>query len=119
MRRHRLLNHLLQAQHTVIEGRLRQRRLRHLPKVAQRQVGVILAQAAKRLERLGQSWAQPQIIEGLDKLELTLGRAGAARLVGELGVHASVHLVLHVLDRTSLFDLRDGARGPELREPGA
>ena len=40
-----------------------------------------------------------------------LGSTGASGLVGELGIHATVHIVLNQLDRARLLNLGNAALG--------
>lgn len=54
-----LLHHLFQAQHPVIQGGFRERRVAQLSQVPERQVGMSLAQGAEGLECLGQVAPQP------------------------------------------------------------
>ena len=51
------------------------------------------------------------LLELIDKRKLMLGGTGASGLVGELGVHATVYIVLNQLDRARLLNLGNAALG--------
>ena len=95
----------------MVEGRLRQGRVSHLPQITQRQIGVALAQVAKDRQGIRKRIAKATLLELIDKRKLMLGGTGASGLVGEFGVHATVHIVLNQLNRTRLLNLGNAALG--------
>ena len=95
----------------MVEGRLRQGRVSHLPQITQRQIGVALAQVAKDRQCIRKLIAKPTLLELIDQRKLMLGSTGASGLVGELGIHATVHIVLNQLDRARFLNLGNAALG--------
>ena len=95
----------------MVEGRLRQGRVSHLPQITQRQIGIALAQVAKDRQGIRKRITKATLLELIDKRKLMLGGTGASGLVGELGVHATVHIVLNQLDRARLLNLGNAALG--------
>ena len=95
----------------MVEGRLRQGRVSHLPQIAQRQIGIALAQVTKDRQGIRKCIAKATLLKLIDKRKLMLGGTGASGLVGKLGVHATVHIVLNQLDRACLLYLGNAALG--------
>lgn len=94
----------------MVEGRLRQGRVSHLPK-SRSDRSIALAQVAKDRQGIRKRIAKAALLELIDKRKLMLGSTGASGLVGELGVHATVHIVLNQLDRARLLNLGNAALG--------
>ena len=66
-----------------------------------------LAQIAEIRQGTRQAVSQPQALQLVDKLKLTLRRASASPLVGKLGVHQSVHVVFNRLHGAHILDILD------------
>ena len=90
----------------MVQGRLRQGRVSHLAQIAQRQIGIALAQVAKDCQG-----AQTPLFELIDQRKLMLGGTRTSGLIGQFGIHATVYVVLNQFDRARLLNLGNAALG--------
>ena len=97
----------------MVEGRLRQGRVGHLPQVAQRQIGIALAQVAKDRQGVRKRVTQTPLFELIDQRKLMLGGTCTSGLIGQLGIHATVYVVLNQFDRARVLDLGNAALGSD------
>ena len=97
----------------MVEGRLRQGRVSHLPpNHAVTDRGSARA-GRKRPPSIRKRIAKATLLELIDQRKLMLGGTGASGLVGELGVHATVYVVLNQFDRARFLDLGNAALGAD------
>ena len=95
----------------MVQGRLRQGRVSHLAQIAQRQIGIALAQVAKDCQGVRKRVAQTPLFELIDQRKLMLGGTRTSGLIGQFGIHATVYVVLNQFDRARFLDLGNAALG--------
>ena len=97
----------------MVQGRLRQGRVSHLPQITQRQIGIALAQVAKDCQGVRKRVAQTPLFELIDQRKLMLGGTRTSGLIGQFGIHATVYVVLNQFDRARFLDLGNAALGAD------
>lgn len=94
----------------MVEGRLRQGGSAISPNHAATDRGSARA-GRKDRQCIRKLIAKATLLELIDQRKLMLGSTGASGLVGELGIHATVHIVLNQLDRARFLNLGNAALG--------
>ena len=94
----------------MVQGRLRQGRVSHLPQITQRQIG-IRSRRSQKTASVRKRVAQTPLFELIDQRKLMLGGTRTSGLIGQFGIHATVYVVLNQFDRARFLDLGNAALG--------